>query len=121
MVNKNKAENGFTLIETIAAVALAGLVLGVLAQVFLQCTYTQKQLEGRVTATILGASKLNELVNKAESAASGAFPKPYQQYQWTSQTESLPNGLEKVQLELKWSDSNGRSRSKILHQYRLAK
>lgn len=120
MANRSKSESGFTLLETVAAVALAGLVLGVLAQVFLQCGFTQKQLEGRVTATVLGASKLNELAHNAEAAASGIFPKPYQQYRWNSQTERLSNGLEKIRLELEWGESDGRSRSKVLHQYRLA-
>jgi Tfp pilus assembly protein PilV len=115
-----KNQSGVSLLETIAAVALAGLVIGVLAQVFVQSAYTQKQLGGRVTAVVLGTGKLNELARQAETAASGAFPAPYQQYRWSSQTETLAGGLEKRELVVEWSGSNGVSRKKTLQQYRLA-
>ncbi|HYH05165.1 MAG TPA: type II secretion system protein [Bacillota bacterium] len=120
MPNKFKAEKGFTLLETIAAVAVAGLVIGILAQVLMQCAYTQKRLEGRVTAQVLGSGKLSELIWGAESASSGVFPEPYRNYRWTSRTEMLDNGMEKIELELEWGETNGLLRKKILQHYRLA-
>jgi type II secretory pathway pseudopilin PulG len=114
-----KTETGFTLLEAVAATALAGLVIGVLAQVFLQCAYTQKQLEGRVIATVLGNGKLAELSRQAETDASGVFPAPYRRYHWSCRTETLGNGLERLELEIEWSGPNGISPKKTWQRYQL--
>jgi type II secretory pathway pseudopilin PulG len=112
-----KTETGFTLLEAVAATALAGLVIGVLAQVFLQCAYTQKQLEGRVIATVLGTGKLDELSRRAETDVSGAFPAPYRRYHWSRRTETLGNGLEKLELTIEWSGPHGISHQKTWQRY----
>lgn len=108
------------MLETIAAVAIAGLVLGVLAQVFVQSTYTQQQLAGRITAVVLGTGKLDELARQAETDTSGVFPAPYQQYHWSSQTTTLVGGVAKRELVVEWSETNGSTRRKTLQQYLLA-
>jgi prepilin-type N-terminal cleavage/methylation domain-containing protein len=115
-----KAQKGFTLLETIVAVALAGLALGVLTQVFVQSTYTQRQLAGRVMAVVLGTGKLGELACRADTSNSGVFPAPYQQYHWSFQTTTLDNGVEAQELVVEWSEINGPTRRKTLRQYRLA-
>jgi prepilin-type N-terminal cleavage/methylation domain-containing protein len=120
MLNKYTDQSGFTLLETITAVALAGLVIGILAQVLLQSTYTQKQLAGRVTAAVLGAGKLAELSHEAESGTSGTFPEPYSQYHWSCHTEPVGKGVKKLELEVEWSGQNGVSRKKIWQRYQLA-
>jgi prepilin-type N-terminal cleavage/methylation domain-containing protein len=119
-VNRHEGQSGFTLLETIAAVSLAGLVIGILAQVLLQSTYTQKQLAGRVTATVLGLGKLAEQARGAESAASGVFPEPYRQYRWSCHTEKLGNGLEQLELEVEWSGQNGQTRKRTWKRLQLA-
>jgi prepilin-type N-terminal cleavage/methylation domain-containing protein len=120
MRNRIKTQSGFTLLETITAVALAGLVIAVLAQVFVQSTYTQKQLAGRVTAVVLGTGKLNELVRQAETVTFGVFPTPYQQYRWACRTEIQAGGVEKLELVVEWSEKDGLLRKKTLQYYRLA-
>jgi prepilin-type N-terminal cleavage/methylation domain-containing protein len=120
MPNKRGSQSGFTLLETIVAVTVAGLVLGVLIQVFVQSTYTQKQLAGRVAAVILGGAKLDELARQADTGASGVFPAPYQQYRWSSQTTELDNGVERRELVVEWRDPNGATRKRVCRQYRPA-
>jgi prepilin-type N-terminal cleavage/methylation domain-containing protein len=121
MEQQARTRSGFTLLETVAAVALAGLVIGILGQVLLQCTYTQKQLAGRVTAAVLGAGKLAELTRQAESGTFGEFPEPYRQYRWSCRTAALGNGIEKLELTVEWSGQNGVSRQRIWQRYRTAK
>jgi prepilin-type N-terminal cleavage/methylation domain-containing protein len=120
MKNRVKTRAGFTLLETVAAVSLAGVVIAILVQVFVQSIYTQKQLAGRVTAVILGAGKLNELVRQAETAAFGVFPVPYQHYRWECRTERQAGGLEKLELVVEWSEKDGLLRKKTLQYYRPA-
>jgi prepilin-type N-terminal cleavage/methylation domain-containing protein len=120
MTDRHKEQSGFTLLETVAAVALAGLVIGILAQVLLQSTYTQKQLAGRVAAAVLGTGKLAELARGAESATSGVFPEPHRQYRWSCHTEKLGNGLEQLELEVEWSGQNGQTWKRTWKRLQLA-
>jgi prepilin-type N-terminal cleavage/methylation domain-containing protein len=120
MEKPGKTQSGFTLLETVAAVALAGLMIGILGQVLLQCTYTQKQLAGRVTAAVLGAGKLAELARQADSGNIGEFPEPYRQYRWSCRTDTLGNGLEKLELTVEWSGQNGVSQKRTWQRYRPA-
>jgi prepilin-type N-terminal cleavage/methylation domain-containing protein len=120
MFNNRKTQSGFSLLETIVAVTVAGMVLGVLVQTFLQSAYTQKQLAGRVTAVVLGSGKLAELAAQAETSTSGIFPAPYQRYRWSCRTVTADNGVAKRELVVEWSGTNGSSQRKSLQQYRLA-
>lgn len=121
MQNKNENVAGFTLLETVAATALAGLVIAVLGQVFIQSAHTQKLLNGRVTAMLLGSSKLNEVVRQAEPNSSGTFLPPYQDYHWECQTQKGDGGVEKLEFVVKWGEEAGEIHTKTLQYFRLAR
>lgn len=104
--NKLTSQSGFSLLEVLLAVTLTGLAAAVLTGSFLLATHTQKQLNGRAMAQILGASKLAELTAGSELTSSGVFPEPYQRFYWTSREEKAGNGMIAVFLTVEWSRGN---------------
>lgn len=94
------------MLEVLLAITLTGLAVAALTGSFLQATHTQKQLNGRVIAHILGAGKLAELTGGSELASSGVFPEPYQRYQWTAREEKTGNGMIAVSVTVEWSKGN---------------
>lgn len=110
---KQNNESGFTLMEVVAVLALAGVVTAVIANSFLQSVYTQKQLTGRYTASVLAEGKLAEIVNEAEMDTYGKFPAPYKDYGWSSELETQDNGVKMVTLTVKWSTKDGRAHQKV--------
>lgn len=117
--NKNhfKLQAGMTLLEVILALALAGLSAAVLGASFRQATHTREQLNGRVTAQILGAGKLAELTGGSELGNSGVFPEPYQKFNWVASEEKTETGLSVVSIAVEWKRGNTLSR-KTLQGYR---
>lgn len=111
--NKLKNESGFTLLEVVAVLALAGLITAVITSSFLQSAFTQRQLIQRTTALILGEGKLAELLNEAELDTAAKFQEPFNNYSWSAQTEALGNGMIAVELTVKWSGGDGKPRQKI--------
>jgi prepilin-type N-terminal cleavage/methylation domain-containing protein len=96
--------DGFTMIEVMLALVLAGLAIAVLGGAFAQATHLQKGLEGRTTAIALGQSKLAELEAGSEVGSSGDFPEPFREYHWNSQEEANGNGA-KITLTVEWGDN----------------
>ena len=110
-------EAGMTLLEVLRTLALTGISAGVLVAVFMQTAYTREHLNGRVTAQILGASKLAELGGRGEMGNSGEFFEPYRKYSWTAQEEKLDGGVTAIFLTVEWSRGNDLSQ-KTFRSYR---
>ncbi len=99
-------EVGMTLLEVLLTLALTGMSAGVLVAVFMQTTHTREQLNGRVTAQILGACKLAELGGRGELGNSGEFSEPYRKYKWIAQEDKLEGGTSVIFLTVEWSRGN---------------
>ncbi|MGE5605161.1 MAG: hypothetical protein ACM3YE_05660 [Bacteroidota bacterium] len=99
-------EAGMTLLEVLLTLALTGISAGVLVAVFMQTVHTREQLNGRVTAQILGACKLAELGGRGELGNSGVFSEPYRKFRWTAQEEELEGGASVIYLTVEWSRGN---------------
>ena len=119
--NKLNKATGFTLLEVILALALAGIIIAVLATSFQQSTTTQRQLAGRVTAAVLGQGKLAELEHGSEAALSGDFLPPYQNYKWSAQEETVGEEMVLITLTLEWRDAYAALHQKVFKGYRRKK
>ena len=97
-----KFQQGMTLLEVLLAIALTGISAAVLSASFMHAAHTREQLNGRVTAQILGAGKLAELIAGSELANSGTFPEPYHKYRWTAWEETEENGIRAIRLTVEW-------------------
>lgn len=106
-------EAGMTLLEVLLTLALTGMSAGVLIAVFLQTSYTREQLNGRVTAQILGASKLAELAGGSELSNSGVFSEPYDKFSWMAQEDKLEGGTSVIFLTVEWSRGNDLSQKEF--------
>lgn len=119
--SKIKGGNGFTLIEVILALSLAGLMFAALSGSFAHTVHTQKLLNGRVTAIILGQGKLAELEAGAESGSSGEFPAPHGNFKWFATEESGDDGSATITLTVEWGDDHGSAiRRKVFTGRRLS-
>jgi prepilin-type N-terminal cleavage/methylation domain-containing protein len=106
-------EYGYSLLEVLVALALAGLTTGTIALAWQQSIHLQSLLDGRVTATVLGMSKLAELEAGSEKLSSGEFPPPYERYRWIAQEEGTASGSTVVNLTIKWSGGNHHPQQKM--------
>jgi prepilin-type N-terminal cleavage/methylation domain-containing protein len=112
MVVGGGREYGYSLLEVLVALALAGITTGAIVLAWQQSVYLQSRLDGRVTATVLGMSKLAELEAGAERLSSGEFPPPYDRYCWIAKEGSTEGGSTVVTLTIKWSGGNHHSQQK---------
>jgi prepilin-type N-terminal cleavage/methylation domain-containing protein len=103
---------GMTLLEVLAALVLAGIVLAVLQTSLAQSVFTQSSLSGRLAVISLGESKLAELEVGAEPASSGEFPAPYQKLSWRAFEETDNAGMIRITLTVEWRDPSGALRQK---------
>ena len=106
-------EAGMTLLEVLLTLALTGMSAGVLIAVFMQTAHTREQLSGRVTAQILGASKLAELAGGSELGNSGDFLEPYEKFSWMAQEDKLEGGTSVIFLTIEWSRGNDLSQKEF--------
>jgi prepilin-type N-terminal cleavage/methylation domain-containing protein len=116
---KVKRNQGFTLIEVVVAVTLAGLVTVSMAKLFAQAAFTQHNANGKVTALIIGAGKLAELEYNCEPASSGDFPAPYKRFSWIVYEESGENDVKTLILTVQWKEGPyDEPRQVVLKEYR---
>lgn len=118
--NNLKNSAGFSLLEVMVTLSMAGLVIAALSSSFIQNIYTQQQLNGRITAAILGRSKLAELVTGSEPGLRGEFPEPYKQFKWQATEEKDGEGIEAITLTVEWRNKNAAPRQATLKGYRNA-
>jgi len=111
----SKCHEGFTLLEVIIALSLAGVVIAVLSGAMLQTVYTQKLLAGRGTALMLGQGKLAELEQNVDPNSSGEFTKPYQGYKWRA--VEADDGAAII-LTVEWRNSYAKHQEIELRSYR---
>jgi prepilin-type N-terminal cleavage/methylation domain-containing protein len=104
---------GFSLLEVLIALVLAGTVLTILASSFIQSAFTQQKIGGRITAAIIGAGKLAELEQGSELSLSGDFLPPYQDYNWFASEETAPDESIILTLIVEWKDGGS---GKNVHQ-----
>ncbi len=95
---------GFTLLEVLVALSLAGAGLAVLTESFMQSAFTQQKIAGRVAAMVLGSGKLVELERGNELALSGDFSKPYDNYIWSATEELAPDESVIITLTVAWKE-----------------
>lgn len=107
-------QQGMTLLEVLLALALAGISAAVLSASFIHAVHTREQLNGRVTAQILGAGKLAELIAGSELGNSGTFPEPYQKYKWTAWEETEENGIRVIKITVEWKRNHDRSQKNLI-------
>ncbi|HEX3046449.1 MAG TPA: prepilin-type N-terminal cleavage/methylation domain-containing protein [Bacillota bacterium] len=116
---KGKRDQGFTLIEVVVAITLAGLVTASIAGLFAQSAFTQHNVNQRVTALIIGAGKLAEIEYNSEQGSSGNFPAPYQSFNWFVYEETGDNDVKTLILTVEWKEGKGdQPRQVILRDYR---
>jgi prepilin-type N-terminal cleavage/methylation domain-containing protein len=106
--NKPSKIGGFTLLEVLVALSLAGAGLAVLAESFIQSAFTQQKIGGRVAAMVIGSGKLADLERGSELALSGDFSKPYDNYTWSATEEIAPDESVIITLTVEWKEG-GRS------------
>jgi prepilin-type N-terminal cleavage/methylation domain-containing protein len=109
-----KFQQGMTLLEVLLALALTGISAAVLSASFINAAHTRERLNGRVTAQILGAGKLAELIAGSEFANSGTFPEPYHQYKWTAWEETEENGIRAIRITVEWRRNHDRSQKTLV-------
>lgn len=100
---------GFSLVEVLIALVLAGTVLSILASSFMQSAFTQQKIAGRVSAAIIGAGKLAELEQGSELSLSGDFLPPYQNYYWFASEETAPDDSVIITLTVEWKDGGSKN------------
>ena len=109
---------GFTLLEVLIAITVTGLVITVFSNIIIQTTQSQRLLEERLTAAVIGRGKLAELICGGESGLSGDFAVPYQKFKWNASEESLTDGSVKITLTVEWRDGRDYSRQAGFTGYR---
>jgi type II secretory pathway pseudopilin PulG len=105
---------GFSLLEVVAVIAMTGVITAALVNSYIQTSYTQHQLTGRVTALVLGEGKLAEILSGSEQANYGEWPDrdSNRTYHWRVQKETGDNELILVTLTVEWRGRNGSLRHK---------
>lgn len=107
--NNSGKTGGFSLLEVLIALMLAGTVLTILATSFTQSAFTQQKISGRVIAAIIGAGKLAELEQGSELSLSGDFAEPYKNYNWFCAEETAPDDSVILTLIVEWRDGGAKN------------
>ena len=101
-----RPDQGFTLIEVMAALCLTGIAAIAIIGCFHQIAFTQAQLNGRVTAAIVGEGKLEEILAGDEAGVSGLFLPPHAGFSWFSREETMDDGAIMVTVTVEWREGN---------------
>ncbi|MCL6589765.1 MAG: prepilin-type N-terminal cleavage/methylation domain-containing protein [Firmicutes bacterium] len=116
---KGKRDQGFTLIEVLVAITLAGLAAISMTRIFAQSAFIQHNISQKMTALVIGSGKLAELEYNSEPASSGNFPAPYDKYSWSVFEETGDNDVKTLILTVEWKEGKyDQPRQVILKGYR---
>jgi len=108
----------FTLVEVLAALLLAAIVLPVAMQAISVATHAAGDARRRLEAAALAEGKLAELVAAGEwqtAELSGGFAPEYPEYTWRAEVTEWPTaaGLRQLAVEVGWV-ARGRERAVTL-------
>ena len=116
--NNDPENSGFTLLEVLIAITIAGAMIAILSSALMQTNQNQHLFQERFMAMINGRSKLAELIYGSESGSSGDFTVLRTQYHWYASEETLPDSYTKMTLEVEWRDNHGSSHQTYFTGYR---
>lgn len=97
----NRARAGFTLLETVAALALLGVGLSILYAGYLQAARLEARAAEAGTALVLARTKLAQIEAGEERDVQGTFPNTAG-YRWSLTREAAGNGLTRLTVEVSW-------------------
>ena len=121
-------DKGFTLLEVLVALAILGIAVTVIIQLFSANLRALSASEDYVSASLLGAAKMRALVDDealAEKAWTEVSPEGYRldiavKESLTDRTEILPVKLLDIALTIQWTRGN-RTRSMTFQTLKLVK
>lgn len=121
-------DKGFTLLEVLVALAILGIAVTVIFQLFSANLRALSASEDYVSASLLGAAKMRALVDDeelAEKAWTEVSPEGYRldiavKESLTDRTEILPVKLLDIALTIQWTRGN-RARSMTFQTLKLVK
>ena len=116
-VNRNTQRRGITLFEAVAAVAIVGVTSAAALSAVASQFRTTARAERALVVEALATSRLdfldilttdNELKSLPDSVAKGGFPKPLDEYSWTTDVTPVSDeaGLYSVLITVKWKDGS---------------
>ncbi|MBN1421390.1 MAG: prepilin-type N-terminal cleavage/methylation domain-containing protein [Planctomycetes bacterium] len=102
-VTRDRAPEGFTLLEVLAALLIAAVALTFLIQSETSSLRISNEARDLREATLLASAKLQELIAGAEGAASGAI-EGRENWTWEAAREPVPDGYgtEKIIVTLRY-------------------
>ncbi len=107
-----RRRRGFTLLEVMIALAIAGIALVACLGLVNRSIYCAEQVRRISVATMLAQYKMTELEEQARRRAmavgdsSGRWDEPYQQYRWQVEFHSTPiAGVSQVTVSVLWGDA----------------
>ena len=126
MSNRASRLGGFTLLETLVALAVLSISLGVIYQIFGTSMRNMQYAKEYSQAQLLAESKLSEL-GKGIPVKEGAFEGTFaEKYRWKMEVSPLPVNVEedevrafKVDFKVLWTSSH-KDRAINIHTYRLS-
>ena len=116
-VVRARARRGITLFEAVAAVAIVGVTSAAALSAVASQFRTTARAQRALVVEALATSRLdfldilttdNELKSLPDSVAKGDFPKPLDEYSWTTDVTPVSDeaGLYSVLITVKWKDGS---------------
>ena len=105
---RNRSERGFTLLEVLAALMVAGVALTCILEIEVQAQRNAGRARALRRAAALAESKLQEVLSGLEPASSGDFP-GMEGWTWSVSREPFPGrpGFFRVVLEVRFPGGKG--------------
>lgn len=108
MKNARLNEKGFTLLETIIALAILSGVVVTLITVLNQHISAADRVQSITTATLLGMEKIGEInINGLHAQSQGEFSRGFEKFRWSVREEDLGfDGVKKIYLTVAWGKAD---------------
>ena len=109
---KRRRQNGFTLIEVLAAIVLTAIALPVIMRAFSLSTSVGDLAHRRAEAAVLAHSKLNEIVATnlwQSSNLAGDFAPDHPEYHWTAELVNWDSStLKELDVHVAWGSGDAK-------------